>query len=59
MILHPLNQAYELFTRSARSFPDSWVAKECHEYRSAILLKMGKVKEGKRGGDQGQGILCQ
>lgn len=42
-----LNQAYELFTRSARSFPDSWVAKECHEYRSAILLKTGKVKEGK------------
>lgn len=39
--------AYDLFTRSARSFPDSWVARECHEYRSKILLKMGKVKEAK------------
>jgi N-acetylmuramoyl-L-alanine amidase len=40
-----VNEAYELFTRSARSFPDSWVAKECHEYRSKILAKLGKKKE--------------
>ena len=40
-----LKIAYELFTRSARSFPDSWVAKACHEYRSAILLKFNRVEE--------------
>lgn len=42
-----LKKAYELFTRSARSFADSWVAKECHEYRSAILKKLKRVKESK------------
>lgn len=42
-----LRQAYDLFTRSARSFADSWVAKECHEYRSAILLKWKRAKESK------------
>ena len=40
-----LRKAFDLFTRSARSFPDSWVAKQCHEYRSAILLKFNRVKE--------------
>lgn len=40
-----LKIAYDLFTRSARSFPDSWVAKACHEYRSAILLKFNRVQE--------------
>jgi hypothetical protein len=40
-----LRKAYDLFTRSARSFPDSWVAKECHQYRSAILLQLKRVKE--------------
>ena len=39
--------AYDLFSRSARSFPDSWVAKECHEYRSAILSKLKRVREAK------------
>jgi N-acetylmuramoyl-L-alanine amidase len=42
-----LHKAYELFTRSAKSFPDSWVAKQCHEYRSAILLRLNKIKEAK------------
>ncbi|MBL7698542.1 MAG: N-acetylmuramoyl-L-alanine amidase [Chitinophagaceae bacterium] len=42
-----IQKAYELFTRSARSFPDSWVARECHEYRSAILLQQKKVEESK------------
>jgi N-acetylmuramoyl-L-alanine amidase len=40
-----LRKAYDLFTRSARSFPDSWVAKQCHEYRSAILLQLNRRKE--------------
>jgi N-acetylmuramoyl-L-alanine amidase len=40
-----LRKAYDLFTRSARSFPDSWVAKKCHEYRSAIFLQLNRVKE--------------
>lgn len=42
-----LNKAYELFTRSVKSFPDSWVAKQCHEYRASILLRMNKTKEAK------------
>lgn len=39
-----LRRAYELFTRSAMSFPDSWVARECHENRSLILQKLKKGK---------------
>ena len=42
-----LRIAYDLFSRSAKSFPDSWVAKECHQHRSAILLKWKKYKEAK------------
>ncbi|WP_266202673.1 N-acetylmuramoyl-L-alanine amidase family protein [Pontibacter kalidii] len=38
-------QAYELFTRSARSFPDSYVAEQCHENRAILLEKLGRVKE--------------
>ena len=38
-------KAYELFTRSARSFPDSYVAAKCHQYRAAILRKLGKIDE--------------
>lgn len=40
-----LQKAYGLFTRSARSFPDSYVARECHLYRAEILAKLGKQKE--------------
>ena len=40
-----LEKAYELFTRSARSFPDSPVAEYCHRYRAEILEKTGKTKE--------------
>lgn len=43
-----LQKAYDLFSRSARSFPDSWVARECHEYRSAILLQLKRVKEARQ-----------
>jgi N-acetylmuramoyl-L-alanine amidase len=37
-----VEKAYDLFTRSARSFPDSYVARECHLYRSEILARLGK-----------------
>ena len=40
-----MRQAYELFTRSARSFPDSYVAAECHENRALLLRMMGKTSE--------------
>jgi N-acetylmuramoyl-L-alanine amidase len=40
-----LTQALTLFTRSARSFPDSYVAAQCHTYRAAILHRMGKPAE--------------
>jgi len=38
-------KAYDLFTQSARSFPDSWVAAKCHKYRASILRKQGKTEE--------------
>ena len=38
-------KAYDLFTQSARSFPDSYVASKCHKYRAAILRKQGKTEE--------------
>lgn len=40
-----LQKAYDLFTRSARSFPDSYVARKCHENRAIILRKLGKPEE--------------
>ncbi|WP_299824312.1 N-acetylmuramoyl-L-alanine amidase [uncultured Pontibacter sp.] len=40
-----LQQAYELFTRSARSFPDSYVAAKCHKNRSVILNILDKPEE--------------
>jgi N-acetylmuramoyl-L-alanine amidase len=40
-----LEKAYELFTRSAKSFPDSWVARDCHICRATILQKMRKKEE--------------
>lgn len=42
-----LNEAYDLFTRSARSFPDSYVARQCHEQRAVLLKKMGRNEEAK------------
>lgn len=38
-----LQQALELFTRSARSFPDSYLAAACHANRAAILQKLGQT----------------
>ena len=40
-----LAKAYELFTLSARSFPDSWVARDCHRHRAQILEAMGRHEE--------------
>ncbi len=37
-------KAYQLFTLSARSFPDSRVAHKCHAYRSQILRMQGKAQ---------------
>jgi N-acetylmuramoyl-L-alanine amidase len=39
------SQAYELFTRSARSFPDSYVAAACHKYRAALLKRLNRSIE--------------
>jgi N-acetylmuramoyl-L-alanine amidase len=43
-----LEKAYELFTRSARSFPDSYVAAECHRYRADLLRKLGRAEEAQK-----------
>lgn len=40
-----LEQAYELFTRSASSFPDSYLAARCHTNRAKILMQTGKSTE--------------
>lgn len=40
-----LRQAYELFTHSARSFPDSYVAGDCHRNRSILLKELGNPYE--------------
>lgn len=39
-----INKAYDLFTRSAKSFPDSYLAGKCHQYRAILLKKMGNLK---------------
>jgi N-acetylmuramoyl-L-alanine amidase len=40
-----LQKAYDLFTQSAKSFPDSYVAAKCHKYRAELLHKLGKPNE--------------
>jgi N-acetylmuramoyl-L-alanine amidase len=40
-----LNRALELFTLSAQSFPDSWVAGDCHARRAQILEALGNSDE--------------
>ena len=37
-----LQKSFDLFTRSARSFPDSWLAGSAHAYRANILRKLRK-----------------
>ncbi len=36
--------AYDYFTQSARSFPDSYLAREAHRYRALILEKMDSLE---------------
>ncbi len=38
-----IQKAYDLFTQSAKSFPDSYLAGTCHRYRSILLKKMGRA----------------
>lgn len=40
-----LQKAYALFTRSAQSFPDSYLAGKCHQNRAMLLKKMGRLVE--------------
>jgi N-acetylmuramoyl-L-alanine amidase len=40
-----LEHALRLFTLSARSFPDSWVAGECHARRGEIFESLGRPEE--------------
>ena len=40
-----LKKAYDMFTRSVRSFPDSYVAARCHANRAAILKILGRLEE--------------
>jgi N-acetylmuramoyl-L-alanine amidase len=40
-----LRKAYDFFTRSVRSFPDSYVAAMCHTHRSQLLKISGKPGE--------------
>jgi N-acetylmuramoyl-L-alanine amidase len=39
--LDALNEALNLFTLSARSFPDSWIAGDCHRRRAEVLEALG------------------
>jgi N-acetylmuramoyl-L-alanine amidase len=40
-----IQKSYNLFTRSAKSFPDSWLAGSAHTYRVKILEKLQKKNE--------------
>jgi N-acetylmuramoyl-L-alanine amidase len=40
-----LRRAYDLFTRSARSFPDSYLAGECRRQRARLLRLQGRKDE--------------
>lgn len=40
-----LRKALEFFTQSARSFPDSWLARRAHHYRAGILGRIGEKKQ--------------
>ena len=42
-----LRKAFVLFSLAAQSYPDSYIAGECHFYRSLILKKEGKLAESK------------
>lgn len=40
-----IQKAYDLFSQSAKSFPDSPVARDCHKYRAQLLHKLGRTEE--------------
>lgn len=40
-----IQKAYDLFTRSVRSFPDSYLAGTCHRNRALLLKKMGRLED--------------
>ncbi len=40
-----MQKAYDLFSQSAKSFPDSPVAAKCHKYRAVLLRKLGKTEQ--------------
>ena len=40
-----LDEALHLFTLSARSFPDSWIAGDCHARRAQVLEALGRPEE--------------
>jgi N-acetylmuramoyl-L-alanine amidase len=43
-----IRKAYDLFTQSARYFPDSYLAAKCHQYRAILLKKMGRLEESEK-----------
>jgi N-acetylmuramoyl-L-alanine amidase len=43
-----LRKAYDLFTQSARSFPDAYIAQQIHEKRAVLLKKLGREEEAKQ-----------
>jgi len=40
-----MQKAFDLFSQSAKSFPDSPVAAQCHKYRAVLLRKLGKIEQ--------------
>lgn len=40
-----LQKAYDVFTRSARSFPDSYLAGKCHQQRAFLLKKLRRFDD--------------
>jgi dipeptidyl aminopeptidase/acylaminoacyl peptidase len=42
-----IRKAFDLFSRSAKSFPDSYVAGECHTNMAVLLEKLNKADEAK------------
>ena len=42
-----LQKAYDLFTRSAKSFPDSYLARQAHTNRAILLEKLNRPDEAK------------
>jgi N-acetylmuramoyl-L-alanine amidase len=43
-----LEQAYDRLTLSARAFPDSPIAGECHRLRAEVLARLGRAEEAER-----------